>query len=228
MSSTPPVRGREVRALGLPLPPGRMPPLRAGRPLKRWRHVGVYGPELMLCVGHARVAGLPRRWWAVALPDGTLHEGSAGVRLAPGSVRVGDGGARIELELDEQEGVEVVSPHGRSYIWTRKQADVRARGSVSVGRRSWELDGRDAFIDESAGYHARHTRWRWSAGIGRAVSGERLAWNPPALRELRRRPAGRASARVGVRGDGVARRALVSPRAVPHPAATARVAVPPQ
>ena len=53
-----------------------MPPLRAGRPLKRWRYVGVYRPDLMLCVGDARVAGLPQRWWAVALPDGTLHEGS--------------------------------------------------------------------------------------------------------------------------------------------------------
>jgi Protein of unknown function (DUF2804) len=177
MSSIAPVRGAGVRALGLPLPPRRMPPLRAGRPLKRWRYVGVYRPELMLCVGDARVAGLRRRWWAVALPDGALREGSAGVRLPLAAVLVSDGDARIELDLDEQDGVEVVSPHGRSYIWTRKQAGVRVRGRVSLGPRSWELDGRDAFIDESAGYHARHTRWRWSAGIGRAVSGERVAWN---------------------------------------------------
>ena len=55
--ATLPIRGAAVRALGLPLPPGRMPPLQRGRPLKRWRYVGVYGPELMLCVGDARVAG---------------------------------------------------------------------------------------------------------------------------------------------------------------------------
>jgi hypothetical protein len=39
------------------------------------------------------------------------------------------------------------------------------------------VDGDEAFIDESAGYHARHTAWRWSAGIGRAVDGRSVAWN---------------------------------------------------
>jgi hypothetical protein len=131
----------------------------------------------MLSVGDARVAGLLRRWWAVALPDGTLHEGAAGVRLAAGAALVADGAARIELELDERDGVEVVSPHGRSYIWTRKQAGVHVRGQVSLAGRFWNVDGRDAFVDESAGYHARRTCWRWSAGIGQAVSGERVAWN---------------------------------------------------
>src|SRR3712207_7172060 len=28
-----------------------------------------------------------------------------------------------------------------------------------------------------SGYHARHTSWRWSAGIGRAKDGRRVAWN---------------------------------------------------
>src|SRR4051812_29173862 len=104
-----PIRGDAVRALDLPLPPQRMPALRRGRPLKRWRYAAVYGPELMLCVGHARIAGVPQRWWAVALPDGRLFEGS---RVDP---RV------IDLSFDEGPGVEVVSPHGRSYVWTRKQ-----------------------------------------------------------------------------------------------------------
>jgi Protein of unknown function (DUF2804) len=172
-----PVRGPEVHALRLPVPPRRMPPLRAGRPLKRWRYVGVYSAELMLCLGDARVAGLARRWWAVALPDGTLLEGSRGVRLEPDAVQVRDGETRIELDLEEGDGVEVVSPHGRSYIWTRKQAGIPVRGSVSVAGRSWQLDGRHACVDESAGYHARRTCWRWSGGIGRAASGERVAWN---------------------------------------------------
>jgi hypothetical protein len=137
-----------------------MPLLLRGRPLKRWRYVGVYGPELMLCVGDARVAGIPQRWCAVALPDGTLLEGRA----------------RVELELEEGEGVEVASPHGRSYIWTRKQAGVAARGAVELNGRSFAIDG-EAFIDESAGYHARRTTWRWSAGNGRLSDGRRVAWN---------------------------------------------------
>src|SRR5918999_3742205 len=73
-----PVRGLAVRELGLRLPPARMAPLRRGRPLKRWRYVAVYGPELTLCLGDARIAGVPQRWWAVALPDGRLFEGSSG------------------------------------------------------------------------------------------------------------------------------------------------------
>jgi hypothetical protein len=141
-----------------------MPALRRGRPLKRWRYVGVYGPDLMLCVGEARVAGVRRRWWAVALPDGRLFEGT-------------DPAGAIELSLSEGPGVEVVSPHGRSYIWTRKQAGIHVRGRVSVGEVAIELDGPLGFVDDSAGYHARHTAWHWSAGIGRARGGAAVAWN---------------------------------------------------
>jgi Protein of unknown function (DUF2804) len=172
-----PVRGPAVRQLGLPLPPARMPLLRGGRPLKRWRYVGVYQPELMLCVGEARVAGLPRRWWAVALPDGALYEGGGRAHLACGVVRVRSAAARLDLVLDEGSGVEVASPHGRGWIWTRKQACVPVRGRLSLGRREWTIAGDDGFIDDSAGYHARETAWRWSAGVGRGEGGERVAWN---------------------------------------------------
>jgi len=151
-----------------------MAPLRAGRPLKRWRYVGVYRPELMLCVGEAHVAGVRQRWWAIALPDGTLLEGRRGVRLRPGRVQAGD---VIDLELDEGAGVEVVSPHGRSWVWTRKQGGVPVRGEVRVNGRTHALEGSDGFVDDSAGYHARHTAWRWSAGVGRAEDGRPVAWN---------------------------------------------------
>ena len=169
-----PVRGPAVRDLGLALPPRRMPPLRAGRPLKRWRYLGVYRPDLMLCVGDARVGGVPQRWWALALPDGTLLEGSRGIELSSGRALVR---GVLDLQLGDGEGVETVSPHGRSYIWTRKHAPVQVRGRVSAAGRTWELDGDDGFVDESAGYHARHTAWRWSAGLGRTDDGRRVAWN---------------------------------------------------
>jgi hypothetical protein len=160
-----PARGAAVRELGMALPPARMPLLHRGRPLKSWHWVGVFGPELMLCVGAARVAGIPQRWWAVAEPDGTLHEGRG--RRMP-----------IELELggDTGEAVEVASPHGGSYIWTRKQATVPVRASVRIAGHEQEVEG-VAFIDDSAGYHARRTDWRWSAGIGRGTGNERVAWN---------------------------------------------------
>ena len=169
-----PVRGPGVRELALPLPPGRMAPLRARRPLKRWRYLGVYRHDVMLCVGDARVAGVPERWWAVALPEGTLLEGTRGVEFSGGWARVR---GVLELRLDGGESMEVVSPHGRSYIWTRKRAPVHVSGRVTAEGRSFDIDGDDGFLDESAGYHARHTAWRWSAGLGRADDGRRVAWN---------------------------------------------------
>jgi hypothetical protein len=169
-----PVRGEGVRELGLALPPDRMPAFQRRRPLKRWRYLGVYRPDLMLCVGDARVAGVRQRWWAVALPDGSLFEGSRGVSLDSGRATVR---GVLDIELSLPSGVEVVSPHGRSYVWTLKLAPVRVRGRVSAGGRDFELDGDDGFVDESAGYHARHTAWRWSAGIGRSEDGRSVAWN---------------------------------------------------
>ena len=85
---------------------------------------------------------------------------------------------RIELELGDDEGepVEVVSEHGRSWIWTRKHANTPVRGTAVVGGREHAVDG-TAFVDDSAGYHARRTSWRWSAGVGRGEGGERVAWN---------------------------------------------------
>jgi hypothetical protein len=168
-----PVRGA-VRDLGLPLPPGRMPFMHRARPLKRWQYAGVYQPDVMLCVGDARVAGIRDRWWAIALPDGSLFEGKRGVLVEPGHIRVR---GVLDLELSRPEGVEVVSPHGRSYVWTRKRAPVHVRGTVFAGGQTFELDGDHGFVDESAGYHSRHTAWRWSAGIGRAADGRAVAWN---------------------------------------------------
>lgn len=152
----------------MPLPPDPMPLLRGGRPLKAWRYVGAFGPELMLCAATVRVGPVRESWWAVW--DGArLVEG--GGPVAVGTAAVAVRGA-IALSLAPAgDPVEVVSPHGRQYAWTRKRVAV-ARGRVL---------GRDvtlpALVDESAGYHARHTAWRWSAGAGRLAGGEAVAWN---------------------------------------------------
>ena len=146
-------------------PPARMPLFRAGRMLKRWRYVGLYGPEIMLCAGSARVGPTWQVWWAVwdrlarRLDERTRQlVGRRRVEAErAGRLHVDDGDVSIDLELDEGPGVETVTPAGRTYIWTRKQGGIRARGRVRVGARRWEVDG-PAFVDESAGYHDRTRR----------------------------------------------------------------------
>jgi hypothetical protein len=162
---------RSGRPEGIPLPPARLPLARGGRPLKRWRWVGAFSPEAMVCAARARIGGVPVTWWVVW--DGErLHERTyrraGAVQLAAGHVRA----AALELRFEEDAGVEVVSPHGAEYIWTRKQGGIPMRGTV-LGR-PFEGFG---LVDDSAGYHARHTAWRWSAGVGVAQSGARVAWN---------------------------------------------------
>jgi hypothetical protein len=178
-----PIRGDGVRDLGLPLPPETLPAWRGRRPLKRWRYVGVYTPELMLCVGDARIGPVPQRWWAVALPGGELRErttfGAGGVELAGPRVRVTAADVRIDLTLEESPGVEIASPANDrgAYIWTRKQACVPVHGTVQLDGVSHAIDGDAAFVDDSAGYHQRHTVWSWAAGVGTATDGRRVGWN---------------------------------------------------
>ncbi|MGB2710344.1 MAG: DUF2804 family protein [Conexibacter sp.] len=166
----------------LPLPPARMPGWRGTRPLKQWRYVGVYGPELMLCAGAARVGPGRQSFWAVwdraaQRLHGRTRLRSGGVELGrPGRVLVADGTTRIELTLDEDNGVETICRDGDAYAWTRKQGGVRAHGEVRLDGVVHALDAL-AVIDDSAGYHARHTAWRWCAGVGRAADGRSLAWN---------------------------------------------------
>lgn len=162
------------------VPPAPLPRRVGRRPLKRWRYVGLYGDDVHLCIGSARIGPFPLTWWALwdrgsrTLVEST-HRSRAGTEVQERRAFVSEGPVTIDLAWDETDGVETISPHGPSYIWTRKQV-VRARGLVSLGDRSWELMA-DAIIDDSAGYHARVTQWTWSAGTGTLVSGERVAWN---------------------------------------------------
>jgi hypothetical protein len=151
--------------------------------LKRWRYVGVYGPDLMCCFGEVQIGGLPQAFWAVwdreakQLRERTRFRGGV-VALRDGRVRVRDRGVAIDLAFDEREGVpvEVTSLHGGEQIWTRKRAGIRFTGSVVLDGVARSLDARGV-IDDSEGRHARHTVWDWSAGVGVADDGVPIAWN---------------------------------------------------
>jgi Protein of unknown function (DUF2804) len=158
-----------------------MPARQGLRPLKAWRYVGVYGPDLMLCVGAVRIGPARQAFWAVwDRETGRLHErtvrGRGAVRLATGRVRVLDRAVQVDVALDEARGIETICPTGSSYAWTRKQGGVRARGTIVIGGEPRLLDAR-AVIDDTAAYYARRTRWLWSAGVGTSHDGRALAWN---------------------------------------------------
>jgi Domain of unknown function (DUF2804), C-terminal len=158
-----------------------MPIWRDRRPLKRWRYVGAYGPELMICAGDARIGPLRQRFWAVATPDGRIRErtaliGSGGMQLSGPRLAIDAPGVRARLTVTEGPGVETLSAHGQSYIWTSKQAGVEVNGLVELDGRPYQVECRGV-VDDSAGYHARHTVWKWSAGVGRTRDGRRVAWN---------------------------------------------------
>jgi hypothetical protein len=166
---------------GLALPPGRMPARQGLRPLKAWRYVGVFGSELMLCAATVRVGPARQAFWAVwDRANRCLYErtvmGRGPVRLSPGRVRVDAGAIQIDLALTESPGIETVCATGQSYAWTRKQGGLAAAGTVVINGRSRAINAR-AVIDDTAAYYARHTRWRWSAGVGVAGDGRELAWN---------------------------------------------------
>ncbi|HLY49645.1 MAG TPA: DUF2804 family protein [Solirubrobacteraceae bacterium] len=166
---------------GLDLPPQAMASHDAGRPLKAWRYIGAYSPELMLCLGVVRVGPLHQSFWAVwdreqhRLDERTVI-GRRQVALWPGRAAVASRRVQIELRLEETAGIETVSRSGRSYAWTRKQGGVPVSGRLVIDGRARELRARGV-IDDSAGYQARHTSWRWSAGVGRSEDGQAVAWN---------------------------------------------------
>ena len=125
-------RGRTGRRPGgptVPLPPARMP-LAARRAAAQALALGrrVLGRTRWRARRARAIGGVPVTWWAVW--DGErLHERSQrrpgpcgwrpGTRAAPG----------VDLRFEESEGVEVVSPHGAQYIWTRKQGGIPMRGT---------------------------------------------------------------------------------------------------
>jgi hypothetical protein len=158
-----------------------MPSRQGLRPLKAWRYVGVYGPDLMLCLAVVRIGPARQAFWAVwDRAAGRLHEqttlSSGAVELQAGSVRLAARNVQLELTLEEAAGIETVCPNGRSYAWTRKQGGIPARGWISIEGRRRPIESR-AVVDDTAGYHQRHTCWRWSAGVGTAADGRSVAWN---------------------------------------------------
>lgn len=158
--------------------------LRGGRPLKRWRYVGVFSEELMACAAIVQVGPARQSFWALyrrgedRLDERTrLLPRRRELHLGRGRLLLRDRGLELDLVLAEEPGIQVRCPNARQHVWTRKQAGIAAYGTLTLaGQAPQAIDAR-AVIDDTAGYHARHTEWWWSAGVGESPEGTALAWN---------------------------------------------------
>jgi hypothetical protein len=117
-----------------------------------------------------------------AAPEPIARHGAARALRAPpiptpGRLRIQTRGVLLDVGFEEDAGWETTCPHGAAYVWTRKQAGIRAHGSLALdGGAPRAIDAR-AVIDDTAGYHARVTEWWWAAGVGVDSAGRSLAFN---------------------------------------------------
>jgi hypothetical protein len=144
----------------------------------------VFCEELMLCAAQVQVGPARQSFWAVLTrEDGLLRERThtlmhrGAVDLTPGRARIRDGAALVDLTLAEDAGWEATCTHGAEQVWTRKQAGIAARGTVALDGGTPRTIDALAIVDDTAGYHARVTEWRWAAGVGVDPAGAPLAFN---------------------------------------------------
>ena len=200
-----PWRGPGPERPQLPLPPRRMPLRRGGVWRKRWRYLGAFSDELILCAARVQVGPMGQTFWAVWDREGRkmwertrlLAPGARGEVWTEGTARDGlvnhaeEEGSLVRIEARDVDGeraraflrvgggrwAEAVcpTPDGQ-YVWTRKRCDVPAQCDVRIGGERFRVEARSV-EDESAGYHPRHTVWSWSAGVGRTRDGRSVGWN---------------------------------------------------
>jgi hypothetical protein len=170
-------------------PSDPLPLFRGACPLKRWRYVGVFDERVMICAASIQIGPARQTFWGVydrarIVPGGRttiehtrLIPRRGALDLKPGRLRIRDDEVLLELTLEEDEGIEATCPNGDAYVWTRKQAGVRACGTIALGACPPVKIDALAVIDDTAGYHARVTEWWWAAGVGAGPDGTPLAFN---------------------------------------------------
>jgi len=163
--------------------PASLPLFDRGQLRKRWRYVGLFADEVILCAARAEVGPLAQSFWVLwdrearrQLTHTALRPGSREVTLEGPRLEIDGPDLRASLRFGDSAPIETTCPSGKSSAWTRKRAGMAVEGTAEVPGRRWHLRGRGV-DDESAGHHQRHTSWRWSAGVGAGADGRPLAWN---------------------------------------------------
>jgi hypothetical protein len=182
-----------------------MPLRRSGHWRKRWRYIGAFSDQLLLCAARINVGPLGQTFWAIwdreerKLCERTsvLMPGARGDVWTEGRdsegllLHAADEGSVVRIEARHPDvgvvraflrfgggrWVEAVCPTADGqYVWTRKRVDIPVDCDVRIGSRRLEVEARGV-EDESAGYHPHHTVWSWSAGVGTATDGRSVGWN---------------------------------------------------
>ena len=200
-----PWRGPGSGRPDLPYPPAEMPLRRGGVWRKRWRYVGAFCDELLMCAARVQVGPVRQTFWLVwdraerrmweqtkillpgargevwtESPDGQgqvdhVDENGSVVRIEGRHPEAGE--TRAFLRVGAGPGIEAVCPNSSGeYVWTRKRGDLEIECDVRIGERRWKVEARGV-EDETAGYHPHHTVWSWSAGVGRTTDGRSVGWN---------------------------------------------------
>jgi Protein of unknown function (DUF2804) len=162
-------------------------PLRwRGRWRKRWHWVGAFGGQALGFAAVVELGPVGIGFWGVwdrerrMLYEQTRRSAPwrrSEVRIEGPRVAIASPDCSAAIALGAGEPIESICPNDAGgYTWTRKLAGVAASGEARLGGRTLSLAGHGV-EDVSAGYHARHTVWKWSAGIGVGLAGESLGWN---------------------------------------------------
>ena len=113
----------------LPLPPEKLPIRRGGNWRKRWRYLGAFCDELMLCAARVQVGPIGQTFWAVwDREERRLHERT---RVdAPGRAR---GEVWTELAEGEHTGrIDWAPEHGGTLVRIEAAAPRRRRAPAGL------------------------------------------------------------------------------------------------
>jgi hypothetical protein len=177
-----PYRGNVLgRPQGVPFPPEPMPLFRSGQLRKSWHYVSFWSAGLSFCAARASVGPLRQEYWGIwdretkHFRQGS-HRFGRRVKLDSSRVHVQDGDAEIDVEFEPCIEFEVYRPARKAYIWSHKDYCRQAKGTVRYDGRTRPVTG-VIFVDINAGYHERHTSWRWAAGAGMDQHNRLVAFN---------------------------------------------------
>jgi Protein of unknown function (DUF2804) len=151
MSEGLPWRGPGPERPAVPLPPGKVPIRRQGSWRKRWRYLGAFADELMLCAARVGVGPLGQTFWAVWDREaGELHERT---RILPPIAR---GEVWTEpVDGDEAGRLDWAPERGRALVRIEaaaaKDDGDPVRGFLTVGEGEW-VESVCATGDDGGGY----------------------------------------------------------------------------